>query len=259
MSGVPDNADIIAAYLYWETVTTADIVDPIAWETEAAGVQFRGFDIDVTNVLSAKRTQVPSLGAACFGSGSLSMNMFRADVLRFLPVKVDSAGKPTGKRLVNDADLTAQGLDPHTVKLPVRDGNGVPESAGASLVVVYRDQNPNAPLKKVVIYDGNVLKPNINTAAQPDHQGLLRIGDDQVREAHAHRLQRSAEQPAEVLVQGRRRQQCHDHWNQSVHRRPGVAAVVGQPDVRCRHVYGSRKLPRGLWRDRADVDPPPAE
>ena len=206
MSGVPENADILAAYLYWETVTTADIVDPIAWETEAAGVQFRGFDIDVTNVLSAKRTQVPSLGAACFGSGSLSMNMFRADVLRFLPVKVDSAGKPTGKRLVNDADLTAQGLDPHTVKLPVRDGNGVPESAGASLVVVYRDQNPNAPLKKVLIYDGNVLKPNINTAAQPDHQGLLRIGDDQVREDHAHRLQRSAEQPAEVLVQGRRRQ-----------------------------------------------------
>ena len=126
-------------------------------------MQFRGFDIDVTNVLSAKRTQVPSLGAACFGSGSLSMNMFRADVLRFLPVKVDSAGKPTGKRLVNDADLALQGLDAHTVKLPVRTGNGVPESAGASLVVVYRDQDPNAPLKKVVIYDGNLLKPNINT------------------------------------------------------------------------------------------------
>ena len=156
MGGVPANADILAAYLFWETVTTGSD----AWETEAAGVKFRGFDLDVTNVLSVKRTAQPSAGAACYGSGSLTMNMFQGDVLRFLPVKVDSAGKPTGKRIVNDADLVAQGLDSHTVTLPVRDGNGVPESAGASLVVVYRDPDPNAPLKKVVIYTGNTIKPD---------------------------------------------------------------------------------------------------
>ncbi len=159
MSGVPANADILAAYVFWETVTTGGD----AWKTEAVGVKFRGFDLDVTNVLSVKRTEQPSVGSACYGSGSLTMHMFRGDVLRFLPVKVDSAGKPTGKRLVNSADLTAQGLDPHTVTLPVRSGNGVPESAGASLVVVYRDPNPSAPLKKVVIYDGNTIKPD-NTA-----------------------------------------------------------------------------------------------
>ena len=47
------------------------------------------------------------------------MHTFMADVLRFLPVKVDSAGESTGKRLVNDVDLEAQDLDPHTVTLPV--------------------------------------------------------------------------------------------------------------------------------------------
>ena len=167
MGGVPPNADILAAYLFWETVT----IGGDAWETDATGVKFRGFDLDVTNVLSAKRIEQPSAGAACYGSGSLTMHMFQADVLRFLPVKVDSEGKPTGKRIVNDADLLAQGLDPHTVTLPVRDGNEVPESAGASLAVVYRDPNPNAPLKKVLIYTGNKIKPE-NTALDLTIKGI---------------------------------------------------------------------------------------
>ena len=38
--------------------------------------------------------------------------------------------------------------------LPVRNGNHVPESAGASLVVVYRDSTQ--PLRKIVIYNGDV-------------------------------------------------------------------------------------------------------
>ena len=44
--------------------------------------------------------------------------MFRADVLRLLPVQMDANGKPTGKRLVNDADLLSNWLPPHTVTLP---------------------------------------------------------------------------------------------------------------------------------------------
>jgi hypothetical protein len=162
MSGVPVDADILAAYLFWETVTTGGD----AWQTEAAGVRFRGFDLDVENPLSVRRTEQPSEGAACFGSGSLTMHMFMADVLRFLPVKVDNTGKSTGKRLVNDVDLNAQGVDLHSVTLPVSDGNHVPESAGASLVVVYRDPSPNTstnPLRKIVIYGGNVIKPDLDT------------------------------------------------------------------------------------------------
>ena len=52
------------------------------------------FGLDVENPLSVRRTEQPSAGAACFGSGSLTMHMFMADVLRFLPVKVDSANAP---------------------------------------------------------------------------------------------------------------------------------------------------------------------
>lgn len=173
MAGVPANADIIAAYLFWETVTTGGD----AWLTEATGVRFRGFPLDVANPLSVVRTEQPSAGARCFGSGSLSMHMFMADVLRFLPVKVDSAGKPTGKRLVNDADLQAQQLDRHEVTLPVRDGNAVPESAGASLVVVYRNpaHDPVAnPLKKILIYSGNVIKPDVATSVDLTIAGIYR-------------------------------------------------------------------------------------
>ena len=94
----------------------------------------------------------------------LTGNIFRADVLSLLPMRMDAAtptltnpdGNPTGKRLVNTSDLAANALLPRlTVTLPVRNGNRAPESAGASLVVVYRTLAPtNEPLRKVVIYDG---------------------------------------------------------------------------------------------------------
>ena len=249
MGGVPPNADILAAYVYWETITTGGD----GWKTEAAGVKFRGYDLDLTNVLSVKRTAQPSSGAACFGSGSLTRHMFRGDVLRFLPVKVDSAGKPTGKRLVNSADLAAQGLDAHTVTLPVRDGNAVPETAGASLVVVYRDPNPNAPLKKVVIYDGNVTKPNLNTALGSTMKGFY--GSSVNKSAKSPTSSpASAEQPSSVLVRGPGDR--HRNRDESVHRGPGVAAVVGQPDDRRQLVDESRKLRRRVWRDRSNADLP---
>jgi hypothetical protein len=79
--------------------------------------------------------------------------MFRADVLRLLPLQKDTNGNLTGKRLVNDIDLFANHLPLHTVTLPEGGiGNRVPQSAGATLFVVYRD--PAQPLRKIVLYDG---------------------------------------------------------------------------------------------------------
>ena len=79
----------------------------------------------------------------------------RADVLRLLPLQMDENGKPTGRRLVNDADLAANRLDPHTVTLPDSGiFNFVPQSAGASLLVIYQDPDPAAPLTSIVVYDG---------------------------------------------------------------------------------------------------------
>ena len=92
--------------------------------------------------------------------------MMRADVRRLLPPQLDANGKPTGKRVVNHADLQQyqqQFPDDNwllTVTLPeAGTGNQLPQSAGASLVIVYRnpDPQPNAPaqpLRSIVVYDG---------------------------------------------------------------------------------------------------------
>ena len=84
--------------------------------------------------------------------------MFKFDVLHLLPKLLDGANNWTGRRLVNDADLTSNydetgapyGL--HTVRLPEGSGDQAIQSAGAALVVVYR--NPSEPLTKIVMYDG---------------------------------------------------------------------------------------------------------
>ena len=139
MSGVPANADILAAFLYWETISTQN--------DQVNGVRFR--DQAVTAV-SSRSKLLDGNTAQCWSSGggsgaSYMMTMFRADVLRLLPAEYED-GRPTGRRLVN-------GL--HTVTLPeAGTGNQVPSSAGATLVVVYRDPDPTAQLTSVVIYDG---------------------------------------------------------------------------------------------------------
>ena len=77
--------------------------------------------------------------------------MTRADVLMFFPPQRDANGNPTGRRLVNDMDLLAAGEPLTTVRLPERGtGNQTPQSAGATILMVYRD--PAEPLRKIVVY-----------------------------------------------------------------------------------------------------------
>src|SRR5712691_3115573 len=136
MSGVPANADIVAAFLYWETISQATL--------KVTDVKFRGSPVTAVKASSkALDSNTP-----CWGSGSTyKLSMFRADVLRLLPPQLDANRVPTGKRLVNDADLTAGGFGLNTVKVHQSNGNQLPESAGASLVVIYRD--PAQPLRKI--------------------------------------------------------------------------------------------------------------
>ena len=153
MSGVPANADILAAFLYWETIDVS--VSPQA----ASGAKFRGTDITAVRVKSAAQALTGST-AACWSSGGapLTLTMFRADVLRLLPPQLDVNGKSTGKLLVNDADLISNGLALNTVTLPEAGvGNRIPQSAGASLLVVYR--NTSEPLRRIVLYDGVFIQP----------------------------------------------------------------------------------------------------
>jgi cadherin-like protein len=164
---VPADADIVAAYVYWEAiVANGDL-------TEASGVQFRGEDILLNDLAGVKASWADLTGStsSCWSSGSpLKMVHFRADVLRFLPIRLDKDNKPTGKRLVTDQDLTDNGLPLHTVRMPTRNGNQIPESAGASLVLVYRD--PNEPLRKVVIYDGIDIQQSLTDTMSKTIRGF---------------------------------------------------------------------------------------
>ncbi len=150
MSGVPANADVLAAYLYWETISTQ--ISQVDYP------KFRGSAITVAKASSAPLA--PST-APCWSGGSskstYTMTMFRADVLRLLPIQNDASGQPTGKVLVNDADLLSNGQALTTVTLPdAGTGNRVPSTAGATLFVVYRD--PAHPLTSISVYDGIAIQ-----------------------------------------------------------------------------------------------------
>jgi hypothetical protein len=132
-------ADIVAAFLYWETEETAP--KPAA---------FNGF-FDGNKIIG-KALGDPN-NPACWSSGGTTGaangagRSYRADVLRYLPIDpVNSV------RLANG---------PHTVSLADSGGNGngnILFTDGATLVLVYRVIVPGqpqfAPLRAVVAYDG---------------------------------------------------------------------------------------------------------
>jgi hypothetical protein len=154
---VPANAEILAAFLYWETMWRGP--DSTIQDLRRV-VQFRGEE--VTGI----RTTTQPLTAGCRGIGNgEQISMMRADVLRLLPLQLDLNGEPTGRRLVNDSDLAAFGLAPHTVTLPDSGiFNFAPQSAGASLLVIYQDPDQAAPLTTISVYDGmHIQSPGADT------------------------------------------------------------------------------------------------
>src|SRR5262245_49722716 len=119
---IPQNADILAAYLYWEVIHDATVAP------SNIPAKLNGSDVRLTNgVFDAKRVQSVSATevatSTCWSSSQvpLLLTHFRADVLhKFLPVG------DTGKRNVTGS---------HTVHLPLVNGNQIPESAGATLSI----------------------------------------------------------------------------------------------------------------------------
>jgi hypothetical protein len=134
VSGVPDGADIVAAFLYWEAVEKKNGVS-------AAKGFFRGYE--VTGKALGNDHAAPcwsSGGATGSSNGAHTLRMYRAQVRQLLPVV---NGKPQAKGSFE-------------VRLPDSGSNGagVPLTEGASLVVIYRVISPLFPLKAVLIYDG---------------------------------------------------------------------------------------------------------
>ncbi len=132
-------SDIVAAYLYWETEETFPM--PVAEKGF-----FRGQAI-VGKVLGSPNNPACLSSGGPNGTANGSGRVYRADVLRYLPVD-----HTYNVRLANGH---------HDVKLADSGGNGNGNTSltnGATLVVVYRIVVPGqpriAPLRAVVSYDG---------------------------------------------------------------------------------------------------------
>ena len=126
--GVPTGADIIDAFLYWQTVESTP-------GASSANATFNGYPVagqqignDIPNYTDGKFTG--------------TIRSYRADVNIYLPSGTN------GVRTVSGG---------YTVGLPDSGGSGLPLTEGASLVIIYRVLSPNFPLKSVVIYDGAAL------------------------------------------------------------------------------------------------------
>jgi hypothetical protein len=134
--GVPDGADILEAYLYWQTVESTP-------SPSASSGTFRGYPITGQQIGS----DLP------YTDGTLSgtLRVYRADVNAYFPSGAN------GIRFASGA---------HTVSLPDGGGSALPLTEGASLVVIYRVMSPNFPLKAVVIYDGSAI-PTTTTGPIP--------------------------------------------------------------------------------------------
>src|SRR5882724_1907956 len=141
-TGVPPGADIVAAFLYWETVESSNA-------GAATGKQGSFNHYTITGTLRGDPNAPTSWSTGgCSGSalGSKTMRVYRADVRPFLNL---------------DANGNIQGNGIYEVKLADSgsNGGGVPLTLGASLVIIYRVQSPQVPLNSIVLYDG-ALAPN---------------------------------------------------------------------------------------------------
>ena len=150
LSGVPAGADIVAAFLYWQTE-----------EPEPLPNLAKGF-FDGQAIVGDVRGNANN--DACWSSGGTVREFgrsYRADVLRYLPID-----PVNNVRLANGA---------HTVRLKDSGGNGngqVDYTNGATLVVVYRVLNSTAPLRSVVIYDGAYTMSKATPSVSQDVAGF---------------------------------------------------------------------------------------
>ena len=129
--GVPDGADIIDAFLYWETLENT---------TSPSGASGTFDNYPITG------QQIGSDLPYADGAFSGTLRAYRADVNTYLPLGANGVRFGSGS---------------FTVSLP-DGGTALPLTEGASLVIIYRVMSPNFPLKSVVIYDGSAI-PTVST------------------------------------------------------------------------------------------------
>ena len=151
---VPAGADIVAAFLYWETVEKA--------ASAFAGQHgfFNGYPI--TGIVLGNGNAPPSWSSGgCAGSskGTTTLRAYRADVRPFLPV--DANGNIQTPNAVTPASYSVSLADSGS------NGGGAPLTLGATLVIIYKVlSSPMFPLNSIVLYDGAYAPSNQTTNSE---------------------------------------------------------------------------------------------
>ncbi len=147
--GVPAGADVVAAFLYWQTVEKS--------QSAFAGRQgfFNGRAI-TGRELGNPNAPVSWSAGGCAGSsqGTTTLRTYRADVRPFLTVLA--------------------GTDPYQVRLADSgsNGGGAPLTLGATLVIIYRELRPDRKQNAVSIYDGTFAPGNGSQSMNLSIQGF---------------------------------------------------------------------------------------
>src|SRR6266446_1885690 len=144
---VPPGADIVAAFLYWETVESTDPSFPPHLGQKGS---FNGYAITGSFLPKATGNSPTSWSnGGCSGNsqGTKIIQGYRADVRPFLPVDANGKVQGNGSYQVSLADTGTN-------------GGKVPFTLGASLVIIYRVQSPLVPLNSIVLYDGTFAPSN---------------------------------------------------------------------------------------------------
>lgn len=125
-------ADVIAAFLYWQTIETTQTPSSASGWMNGTANSFSGIALGNPTIEACNATA----GAPTYA------HFYRADVLRFLPIN-----NTANVRVANGAQT-----------LSFTSSSTKTQFVGATLVVVYRLVTPGnpriAPLRSVVIYDG---------------------------------------------------------------------------------------------------------
>jgi len=153
-TAVPAGADVVAAFLYWQTVESS--------QSNFAGQQ--GFFNQIAikgDILGNPNAPVSWSSGGCVGAsnGAKTLRTYRADVRPYL--NQDSNGEVVGNGSY-EVRLADSGSN----------GGGAPLTLGATLVIVYRVLSPTVPLNAVILYDG-AFAPN--NSSQVFTQGLAGI------------------------------------------------------------------------------------
>jgi hypothetical protein len=153
-TSVPPGADIVAAFLYWQTVESS--------QTTFAGQSgfFQGYPI-TGSILGNPNAPVSWSSGGCNGAsnGSKTMRVYRADVRPYLPVDANGHIVPDTSYQVSLADSGSN-------------GSGAPLTLGATLVIVYRALDKSVPLNAIILYDGAYAPSNSSLTMSQTMQGF---------------------------------------------------------------------------------------